>query len=450
MAKLQVDLTKDSILKSLIVFSVPILISNIFQQLYNTMDTMIVGHILGDTSLAAIGACTAIYDLLIGFALGVGNGLSIVVARNYGARDEDLLKKSVVGSLVIGVILTIFIMIISRIGLYPLLQLLNTPKSIIDEAYSYISFVTLFVGVMFAYNLLSGLLRSIGNSFMPLVFLIISSILNIGLDLLFISSFNMGIKGAAVATVIAQGISALLCAFYILKKAKILLPSKKHFSFDRILYLELAGQGFSMGFMMSIVSSGTVILQRSINGFGDSIIAAHTTARKLQSFFTMPITTLSMALSTFISQNKGANKIDRIREGIKIGHIISVVWMILATIIIFFFDRFLISLVSGSTNEVILYNGSRYLIWNVLFFAPLGILVNLRNALQGLGKKIVPLISSVIEFFGKIVFVWLFIPKLGYFGVIICEPVIWCLMCIQLVYSFYTNPYIKQNKSVAA
>ena len=154
MAKLQVDLTKDSILKSLIVFSVPILISNIFQQLYNTMDTMIVGHILGDTSLAAIGACTAIYDLLIGFALGVGNGLSIVVARNYGARDEDLLKKSVVGSLVIGVILTIFIMIISRIGLYPLLQLLNTPKSIIDEAYSYISFVTLFVGVMFAYNLL--------------------------------------------------------------------------------------------------------------------------------------------------------------------------------------------------------------------------------------------------------------------------------------------------------
>ena len=450
MAKLQVDLTKDSILKSLIVFSVPILISKIFQQLYNTMDTMIVGHILGDTSLAAIGACTAIYDLLIGFALGVGNGLSIVVARNYGARDDNLLKKSVAGSLIIGLLLTIFIMVISAIGLYPLLQLLDTPKNIIDEAYSYISFVTFFVGVMFAYNLLSGLLRSIGNSFMPLVFLIVSSILNIGLDLLFISSFNMGIKGAAVATVIAQGISALLCIFYIAKKAKILIPKKKHFTFDKVLYLELAGQGFSMGFMMAIVSSGTVILQRSINGFGDLVIAAHTTARKLFAFFSMPLSTLSMALSTFVSQNRGANKINRITEGIKIGHIISVAWTILATIFMLLFARPLVSLISGSTNEVVLYNGARYMIWNVLFFAPLGILLNLRNALQGLGKKIVPLISSVIEFLGKIVFVWLFIPKLGYFGVILCEPIVWCLMCIQLIYSFYTNPYIKQNKSVAS
>lgn len=164
------DLLKDHILKSLLIFAIPILISNIFQQLYNTMDTMIVGNVLGDTSLAAIGACAAVYELLIGFALGVGNGLSIVTARSYGAHDEDLLKKSVAGSLVIGVILTLMIMLISFVFLYPLLELLKTPVEIIDESYSYIIIITMFVGVMFAYNLCAGLLRAIGNSVMPLVF----------------------------------------------------------------------------------------------------------------------------------------------------------------------------------------------------------------------------------------------------------------------------------------
>lgn len=179
MLSMKVDLIKDNILKALLIFAIPIFISNVFQQLYNTADTMIVGNILGDTSLAAIGACSAVYELLIGFALGVGNGLSIVVARCYGANDEELLKKSVAGSIVIGIFLTIVIMIISQFGLMPLLKLLSTPQDIIQESYSYISCITLFVGVMFAYNLFAGLLRAIGNSFMPLIFLIISSVINI-------------------------------------------------------------------------------------------------------------------------------------------------------------------------------------------------------------------------------------------------------------------------------
>lgn len=226
---MRVNLVKDNILKALIVFAMPILISNIFQQLYNTMDTMIIGNILGDKSLAAIGACAAVYELLIGFALGIGNGLSIVIARAYGAGDKKLLK--------------------------------------------YISTITIFVGVMFAYNLLAGLLRAIGNSLMPLVFLIISSVINVILDLVFIGKFNMGIKGAAVATVIAQGISAVLCLIYIVKKCKILIPDKNCFKLDRGLYGELVGQGLSMGFMMSIVSAGTIILQSAINSLGYLIIA---------------------------------------------------------------------------------------------------------------------------------------------------------------------------------
>ncbi|MFV0394657.1 MAG: MATE family efflux transporter [Coprobacillaceae bacterium] len=203
MFKMNVNLTKDKILKALVIFAVPIFISNIFQQLYNTADTMIVGNVLGDTSLAAIGASGAVYELLIGFALGVGNGLSIVIARNYGAKEEEVLKRSVAGSIIIGILLTIVIMIIGQIGLYPLLQLLDTPSDIIAESYSYISMITIFVGVMFAYNLCAGLLRAIGNSIMPLVFLIISSIINIVLDIIFIKDFGMGIQGAAVATVIS-------------------------------------------------------------------------------------------------------------------------------------------------------------------------------------------------------------------------------------------------------
>lgn len=440
---LTVDLTKDKILRSIIIFALPILISNIFQQLYNTMDTMIVGNILGDTSLAAIGACTAVFELLVGFALGVGNGLSIVVARNFGAKNETLLKKSVAGSIIIGIILTIVIMIISQIGLYPLLKLLDTPVSIIEESYSYIYMITLFVGVMFAYNLCAGLLRAIGNSLMPLVFLIISSVINVILDIIFISQFNMGIQGAAIATVIAQGISAILSIIYMIKKEKILIPNKEHFRVEIDLYKELLGQGFSMGFMMAIVSSGTVILQKAINSFGTLTIAGHTTARKINAFMMMPSATISAALSTFVSQNKGANNKQRILDGIKVGYKLVFMWGIIATVLMILLSKPLAILISGSSEPEVLNNASLYLRINAPFYFVLGVLLMLRNSLQGLGMKIVPLVSSIIECIGKIIFAWLFIPMLGYFGVIICEPVIWCLMTLQLIYSFYTNPYIK-------
>ncbi len=446
MFRLKVDLLKDNIWKALIFFALPMLVANVFQQLYNTMDTMIVGNTLGDVSLAAIGATGAIYELLVGFALGVGNGLSIVAARSYGAHNEDLLKKSVAGSIVIGIGMTIVIMFISLFLLYPLLELLQTPIDIIDESYSYIFIVTIFVGVMFAYNLLAGLLRAIGNSVMPLAFLIVSSLINVVLDIVFITQFHMGITGAAVATVIAQGISAVLCFIYIFKKAPILLPKKEHFHIEKSLYKELMGQGFSMGFMLCIVSIGTVILQSAINGLGYLTIAGHVAARKLSAFCSMPATSLCMAISTFVSQNKGANQRDRIKEGVRCSHIIACVCGVGMTIVLFFIAPLLVRVISGSSHPTVIDNGVMYLRINAPFYAVLGILLNLRNSLQGLGMKVVPLISSVIECIGKMIFVAIFIPLLGYFGVIICEPVIWCVMTLQLAWSFYHNSYI-QGKS---
>lgn len=443
MLNTKTDLLKGNILKSLLVFAIPLFISNLFQQLYNTADTMIVGHFLGDTSLAAIGACGAVYELLVGFALGIGNGMSMVVARSFGAKDEKLLKRAVAGALVIGAGVTVIVMIISRICLYPLLELLHTPQEIIEESYSYIFVVVMCVGVMFAYNLLAGLLRAIGNSVMPLVFLVISSIVNIGLDILFIVQFSMGIRGAAVATVIAQGFSALLCLMYILWKAKILIPRKEHFRIEGRLYKELAGQGVSMGLMVALVSAGTVILQFAINEFGYLIIAANTAARKLYSFCTMPLMTMTLAVSTFVSQNRGANQRERIIKAVRYSNWMSVIWSAIITTILIFTAPALVRFLSGSSEAVVIENGARYLRINAPFFSVLGILLTMRNSLQGMGEKIVPLISSVIELIGKIVFVVILIPYLGYFGVIICEPVIWCLMCVQLVFTFYRDSYIR-------
>lgn len=438
-----VDLIHGPIFQSLMIFALPLLVSNIFQQLYNTVDTMVVGNYLGDVSLAAIGACTSIYDLLVGFALGIGNGLAIVTARSFGSQDKELLKKSVASSLVIGVMVSLALTIIGMTFLYPLLEILNTPLDIIQEAYSYISVIVLFIFVMFAYNLCAGLMRAIGNSVMPLVFLIVSSLLNVVLDILFITQFHMGIQGAAVATVVSQGVSVVLCIIYIFKKTQILLPSKKHFQIDKELYKELLGQGFSMGFMSSIVSAGSVILQYGINNLGYLIIAGHTAVRKLYMFFNMPFTAMALGISTFVSQNRGANQRERIQKAMKYAYIYDVIMATIVTIIILIFGSSLVKLISGSSESIVLDNGTLYLMIVGPFYAILGILMQTRYALQGLGQKLLPLVSSVIEFIGKIIFVFVFIPQFEYMAVIFCEPVIWCVMCLQLVYSLYTNPYMK-------
>ncbi len=312
-----VDLMNGPIFKSLFIFMLPIFVSNLFQQLYNTVDTMIVGNVLGDTALAAIGSCGSIYELLVGFGIGIGNGLAIVAARSYGAQDEDLLKKTVAGSLVIGFLSSLCITLAGLVGLHPLLVLLDTPAEILEEAYSYILIIDVGVLVMFAYNLCAGLLRAIGNSFMPLVFLLISSGLNVALDLMFIAVVGMGVKGAAVATVISQGVSVVLCIFYVLRKTRVLVPERKHFQVGRKLYWDLFSQSISMGLMSSIVSAGSVVLQYGINGLGTLVIAGHTAARKMFAFTDMPLIAMANAGSTFVSQNYGANHPDRVRKGMR-------------------------------------------------------------------------------------------------------------------------------------
>lgn len=440
---MDVDLIHGPIFRNLLWFAVPIFISNLFQQLYNAADTMIVGNVLGDSALAAVGACGSIYELLVGFGLGIGNGLAIVTARAFGAEDYKRVRQSVAWSIVIGTVASLIITAVGMLFLHPLLVLLDTPAEILEDAYSYISVIALFVLVMFAYNLCAALLRAIGNSVMPLVFLVFSSCLNVGLDILFITRFGMGVAGAAVATVISQAVSVVLCILYILKKTEILVPQREHFAYDRGLVRELVGQGLSMGLMSSIVSAGSVILQYGINGLGTLVIAGHTAARKLFALTDMPVMAISMAAATFVSQNRGAGQPQRVRQGMRQTFLFCIGTAVVMSLLMLVGARWLVGLVSGSSEPVVLDNGAAYLIWNAPFYSVLGILLATRYALQSLGQKVLPLISSGIEFVGKILFVLFFIPRFEYMAVILCEPIIWCFMCAQLLYVYFRDPFIR-------
>ena len=310
---MNVDLMHGPILKSLLLFMLPILVSNLFQQLYNTVDTMIVGNVLGDTALAAIGSCGSIYELLVGFGIGIGNGLAIVAARSYGAQDEDLLKRTVVGSVVIGLIASLVITTAGFFGLHALLQLLDTPAEILEDAYSYIIVIDLGVVVMFMYNLCAGLLRAIGNSVMPLVFLLISSVLNVGLDLWFIAGVGMGVRGAAVATVIAQASSFFFSIVY-------MKYTKKHSQPFRLKLSDFKQKGavrriISLGLPIAAqdfqVTVSFLIITSILNSLGVVASASVGIAEKLFVFLALVPMSFMSALSAFVAQNVGANNISR-------------------------------------------------------------------------------------------------------------------------------------------
>ncbi|MBQ5660475.1 MAG: MATE family efflux transporter [Lachnospiraceae bacterium] len=442
----KVDFLHGPIVKSLVLFAIPMLISSLFQQLYNMVDTMIIGHYLGDDSLAAMGACSSIYSLIVGFALGIGSGMSIVNARSYGAGDLDKLKRSVASSICIGLCVAAVATVFGGLLLRPILELLHTPENIIEEAYLYVSTIVSGVAITMTYNLCSGMLRAIGNSFMPLVFLIVSSILNVFLDLVMIVQFSMGVRGAALATVMSQAVSAVLCATYIVKKTPILVPKKEHFHFDAELWKELFAQGISMALMGSIVSIGTVILQYAINGFGSLTIVAHMAARKIYSLFCLAINVTSMAVSTFVSQNKGAGNRERIVTVMKYAYIYDVLAAGVITVALWAFGEQMVIWLTGTKDPIVLENAVLYLRLIGPFLAILGMLLQTRSALQGIGEKLLPIMSSVIEMVGKILFAVFIIPKMGYFAVIICEPIIWCVMVAELLWAFWRNGFVRGER----
>jgi len=426
------DLTKGNTLKLIITFAIPILIGNLFQQLYNLIDTVIVGQTLGVKALAAVGATSPIIGLLLSFAIGMTNGYSVVIARFFGANDIKEMKKAVAGTVVLGLATSILFTVVSLIGIRPVLRILATPDDVIDGAYSFARIIIMGLTFSMLYNMFSSVLRALGDTKSPLYFLIISTVVNIILDYLFICGFGMGVEGA-FATVLSILLSAVLCFIYILKNYPILRLKKEDFNLNRSIIMDLFSTGISMGLMLSVVAIGTVILQNAINGFGTETIAAHTAARKITEMFMLPLSTVSVTAATFSSQNYGANKPDRIKKGFIQLILISWVWSTVVVIMSFTIVPLIVSGITGTAETEIIDTATRYLRIDTPFYYVLGILLVLRSAMQGIGQKVVPIMASVIELVGKVIAAYYLAPKLGYLGICITEPIIWIACALFLV-----------------
>ena len=430
------DLTTGKTWKLLLAFALPTLLSNVFQQFYNLADTAIAGHILGDNALVAIGASSTINSLVLSFAWGLNGGFGIIIAQSFGAKDNNKLKKSVAISLLINVIFSLLVLIVSVFASKPMLKLLNTPAARLDEANSYIAVILAFIIVPMLYNLEAVILRSLGDSKTPLYFLIFSSVLNIVLDYVLIKFTNMGVMGAAVATVLAQFLSVVLCFIVILKNFKIIKLSKEDFKFSSALFKNMMGAGMAMAIMNSIFSIGSIIMQGSINALGDDIIAAHLGSWKVAEMFMQPLITIGTACSTFVGQNYGAGKIGRIKESIKYSTLYSLIWSVMTFFILWFSGGQIARLVTGSASQIVFENTQMYLRVNAPFYFVLGLLFTLRFSIQSVDRKVPPIVSSTMELASKIAAAYLFIPLWGYFGACIAEPLSWTLGAIYLLFVF--------------
>lgn len=430
------DLTQGNVAKLLLFFAFPTLLSNVFQQFYNLADTAIAGHILGDNALVAIGASSTVNSLVLSFAWGLNGGFGIIIAQCFGAKDFKKLKKSVAISLSINVLFSLIVCIFGIFMSLPMLQALNTPAARLNEANSYISVILVFIIVPMLYNLEAVILRSLGDSKTPLYFLIFSSVLNIILDYVLIKFTHMGVKGAAVATVLAQLLSVILCFVVILKNFKIIRLKKNDFHFSASLFKNMMSAGMAMAVMNSIFSIGSIIMQGSINALGEDVIAAHLGSRKVAEMFMQPLVTIGTACSTFVGQNYGALKIGRIKASIKYSTIYSLIWSVFTFFILWFFGGQIARLVTGSASQVVFDNTQMYLRINAPFYFVLGLLFTLRFSIQSVDRKMPPIISSSMELASKIAAAYLFIPLWGYLGACIAEPLSWTLGAIYLLFVF--------------
>lgn len=430
------DMTEGEPVRLMLAFALPLFIGNIFQQAYNMVDTMVAGYTLGDTAIAAIGATSSLYNLIINLSFGLNGGCAIVVTQSFGAHNEKRLKQSIAGMLLLNAGAAVVLTALSLLFLGPLLRFMNTPEAIFSLTRGYIAIICAGLTATISYNLLAAILRAVGNSRTPLVFLIIASLLNIALDLLFVAVFRWGLAGAALATVAAQAVSAVLCAWYMLRSYRAILPGREDFRIPRELLLELLASGAAMGLMYSVVDIGSVIFQRANNVLGEVIISSQTAARRLISVGMAVLGTISNALATFVGQNWGAGKPERIRSAIRKALAMEVAWSLFACAAAYAFGGALIRLTTGTRDPEVVRNAVMSLRLHLTFFPALGILLCLRMALQSMGKKLAPIISSCLELGMKIVAAGYLIPRFGFLGTSMTEPITWTIMVLFLAAAY--------------
>lgn len=428
------DMTRGDPFRLVLQFSLPLFCSNMLQQVYNLTDTALAGHLLGSAALAEIGATAALYGLIMNFAFGMNNGLALTVSRCFGAGEREGIRRAVGWMVTLSAAVSIVLTTVSLLGRGALLQVLQVPAEVWDGAAAYLTVILLGIPLTMLYNMEAALLRAVGNSVTPLLFLLFSSVLNVGLDAAFMGPLGMGVRGAAVATVLAQGISAVLGAVYLVRSYPELHFAPAHLKKSaRRAVMNMFWAGMSMGLMSAIYNLGSVALQSSINALGSVYITAQTAARRMAEMYFIPGGALGIGVATFSSQNLGAGRRSRIGQIVRAALKIYFVWWLFVLAFTFLLGEPVLRLITGSSDVRIISNAMLYLKISVPIIPPMAVLVILRNMLQGIRHTVEPLLASALELIGKVIFaVWL-VPVWGYRAVCFCEPTTWVICFVFIL-----------------
>ena len=427
------DMTKGSPIRLILGFAIPLLLGMLFQQFYNLVDMIIVGRFLGSSALAAVGSTGSINFMILGFCMGVCNGFAIPVAQKFGAKDEKQLRYYVANSIWLSIIFAVVMTIAVCALCRNILIWMDTPADIFDASYAYIIVIFMGIPVTYLYNLLSGFMRSLGDSKSPLIFLVISSVLNILFDVVAIAVFHLGVVGAAVATVLAQAISGISSLIYMIRKFPILRVHGEEWKWRGIFVARLCSMGIPMGLQYSITAIGSVILQTAVNGLGSMAVAAMTAGGKLSMFFCCPFDAFGSTMATYAGQNLGAGKLQRVTKGMVQCSFLAAGYSIVAAIVMILFGKNLALLFVDSTEVELIANVAKLLVINSLFFIPLALVNIIRFAIQGLGFGKLAIFAGVAEMIGRSVVAFGFVAKFGFVAACLASPFAWILADVFLI-----------------
>lgn len=430
------DMTRGNPAKLILFFTIPLLLGNLFQQFYNMADTMIVGRTIGVNALAAVGATGSIMFLILGFAQGLTAGLAVITAQRFGAEDITGVRRSIAASLVISGGVTVVLTLVAVATARPILELMQTPPEILDDATRYITVIYWGIFASMLFNLLSNIIRALGDSRTPLIFLVIACLVNIVLDFAFILGLHMGVEGAAVATVISQALSGVLCIFYMLKKLSFLRFHPGDWKMEWEILSPHLRVSLPMAFQSSIIAIGSIILQWALNQLGATAVASFTAAQKIDQLATQPLMSFGITMATYAAQNYGASNIPRIRVGVRQCTYMSVAASILGGLLTIWGGPFLVQLFVGQQPEVIslaqIYlriNGATYFILALLFIY--------RYTLQGLGRSLVPTIAGIMELVMRTLAALALAAPLGFTGVSMANPIAWIGATVPLCIAYF-------------
>ncbi len=419
------DLTEGRPITKILLFSVPLVLGTLFQQLYSFMDTIMVGRFLGTNALAAVGSTYSLNFLILGFAQGSCIGFAVPLGRAVGAKDPKEFKRSFWNACWLCIVTFLVLTVLMLIFTVPLLRLIQTPEDIFSDAVTYVRIIFIGLGATTFYNYMAAVLRASGDSTRPFIFLVITSFLNIAFDYIFMALLHMGVAGAAVATVLSQFLSGFLCLWWIVNKTELLNESKDLRGLSASHLKELVVIGYPMGFEYCVSAVGAVIMQSAINSFGTVVVAGQTAGERIRQMFTLPMESVGMAMVTYVSQNDGAHRMDRIRQGIRAGLTIQWTYCVIAWVVIFFGKSFFTGIVLGTTTSAEAAYSVEYLTVISIFFCLHGALMIFRNTLQGMGYSLNAIISGVGELLGRTLGGWLAVRFLGYMGICLANPLAW-------------------------